>query len=298
MIEHIWQATYRRSFRGGGPAFNAALGGIDVALWDIRGKLLGEPIWKLLGGPLREKIRVYTHFGGRTPAETAEQAERLVATGFRALKMVPHVPNGRAWGSQPVREIPRHLHAARQAVGADVDLMVDANGFSLALAPEAARELEALHLLWVEEPALPEHTEALRRISEETSLPIATGQHLYTLWGFREVFQKEIAAVIQPDMVHAGGISQLRKIAIMAEAYYVAMAPHNALSPVTTAACLHLDAAIPNFLIQEVVHGNHDRASVLNEPVEKVTDGHIPLPTRPGLGVELDEATVTRLGYT
>jgi galactonate dehydratase len=303
MIEHLWQAIYRLSFYRGGPVLNSALGGIDIALWDIKGKLLGEPIWKLLGGPTREKIRVYTHFGGGTPAETAEQAKRLVAAGFRALKTGPGgVSGGGAYnmveGPREIHRMVDHLKAAREAVGDDVDLMFDAHGdLYPALSVQVARELQPLHLLWIEEPALPENADAMKKIADETTVPIATGERLFTIWGFREVLEKGIADVLQPDMVHAGGISQLKKIAGMAEAYYVAIAPHNPLSPVSTTACLHLDAAIPNFLIQEMVYGNPDRASLVKEPIEKVTDGYVALPKKPGLGVELNEEAVKRLGY-
>lgn len=298
MIEHLWQAIYRLSFYRGGPVLNSALGGVDIALWDIKGKLLGEPIWRLLGGPTREKIRVYTHFGGETPAETAQQAKRLVAAGFRALKAGPGGPYEMVEGPRKIHEMVEHLKAAREAVGDDVDLMFDAHGdLYPSVSAAVAKELEPLHLLFVEEPALPENPDAMKKIAEETSVPIATGERLFTVWGFREVLEKGIADVIQPDMVHAGGISQLKKIAAMAEAYYVAVAPHNPLSPVSTVACLHLDAAIPNFLVQEMVYGNPNRAALVIEPVEKVTDGYVELPRKPGLGVELNEEAITRLGY-
>ncbi len=298
MIEHLWQAIYRLSFYRGGPVLNSALGGIDIALWDIKGKLLGEPIWKLLGGPTREKIRVYTHLRGKTPEDTAGRAKELVAAGFRALKTGPRGAYEMVEGPRKIEEMVAHLKAAREAVGDDVDIMFDAHGdlyppVSIAI----AKQIEPLHLLFMEEPALPENANAMKKIADETTIPIATGERLFTVWGFREVLEKGIADVIQPDMVHAGGISQLKKIAGMAEAYYVAVAPHNPLSPVSTTACLHLDAAIPNFLVQEMVYGNPDRASLVTEPIEKVTDGYVELPKKPGLGVELNDQAVKRLGY-
>jgi galactonate dehydratase len=298
MIEHLGQAIYRLSFYRGGPVLNSAMGGIDIALWDIKGKLLGEPIWRLLGGPVRERIRVYTHFGGKTPAETAEEAKKLVAAGFRALKAGPLGAYEMVEGPRKIHEIVEHLKAAREAVGDDVDLMFDAHGdLYPAVSTALAKELEPLHLLWVEEPALPENAEAMKKIAAETSVPIATGERLFTVWGFREVLEKGIADIIQPDMVHAGGITQLKKIAAMAEAYYVAVAPHNPLSPVSTAACLQLDAAIPNFLIQEMVYGLADRAALVTEPIERVKAGYVELPKKPGLGVELNEEVIKRLGY-
>ncbi len=298
MIEHLWQSIYRLSFYRGGPVLNSALGGMDIALWDIKGKLLGEPIWKLLGGPTRERIRVYTHFGGHTPSESAEQAKKLVAAGFRALKTAPNGAFEMVEGPRKIHEIVEHLKATREAVGDNVDLMFDAHGdLYPSVSSQLARELEDLHLLWIEEPALPENVDAMKKVKEKTSVPIATGERLFTIWGFREVLEKGIADVIQPDVVHAGGISQLKKIAAMAEAYYVALAPHNPLSPVSTAACLHLDAAIPNFLIQEMVYGNPKRSSLVTESLERVADGYVELPRKPGLGVELNEDVIQRLGY-
>jgi galactonate dehydratase len=298
MIEHLGQAIYRLSFYRGGPVLNSAMGGIDIALWDIKGKLLGEPIWKLLGGPVRERIRVYTHFGGKTPAETGEQARKLVAAGFRALKTGPSGAYEMVEGPRKIHQIVEHLKAAREAVGDDVDLMFDAHGdLYPAVSIAVAKELEPLHLLWIEEPALPENAEAMKKIAAETTLPIATGERLFTVWGFREVLEKGVADIIQPDVVHAGGITQLKKIAALAEAYYVAVAPHNPLSPVATAACLQLDAAIPNFLIQEMVHGNPDRTSLVTAPIEKVSEGYVDLPRKPGLGVDLNEEAIKRLGY-
>jgi len=298
MIEHLGQAIYRLSFYRGGPVLNSAMGGIDIALWDIKGKLLGEPIWKLLGGPVRERIRVYTHFGGKTPTETAEEAKKLVGAGFRALKAGPLGAYEMVESPRKIHEIVEHLKAAREAAGDDVDLMFDAHGdLYPAVSTALAKELEPLHLLWIEEPALPENAEAMKKIAAETSVPIATGERLFTVWGFREVLERGIADIIQPDIVHAGGITQLKKIAGMAEAYYVAVAPHNPLSPVSTAACLQLDAAIPNFLIQEIVYGLTDRAALVTEPIERVKDGYVELPKKPGLGVELNEEVIKRLGY-
>lgn len=300
MIEHLWQAIYRLSFYRGGPVLNSALGGIDTALWDIKGKLLGEPIWKLLAGPTRERIRVYTQVHGETPQEVADKARELVAAGFRALKTGPPGPAYEiVEGPRRIHQIVDYLQALREAVGEDVDIMCDAHGdLYPAVSASLAREIEELHLLFLEEPTLPENADAMKRVARETFVPIATGERLFTVWGFRETLEKGIADVIQPDVVHAGGISQLKKIAGMAEAYYVAVAPHNPLSPVATAACLQIDAAIPNFLIQEMITGNPDRAALVRESIERVKDGYVDLPKKPGLGVELDDEVIQRLGYS
>lgn len=298
MIEHLWQAMYRFSFYRGGPVLTSALGGIDVALWDIKGKLLGEPIWKLLGGPTRERIRVYTELGDEYPDRGPNRARQLVSLGFRGLKAFPQGAFEMVEGPAKIHRIVEGLKAVRQAVGNEVSLMFDAHGdLYPAVSWQVAREIEELHLLWIEEPALPENVDAMKKVKEKTSVPIATGERLFTIWGFRELMEKGIVDVIQPDMVHSGGISQLKKIAAMAEAYYVAVAPHNPLSPVTTAACLHLDAAIPNFLIQEMVYGLPGRTAIINEPIEHVTDGYVDLPKKPGLGVELNEEVIRQYKY-
>jgi galactonate dehydratase len=290
LIEHLWQAIHRLGFYRGGPVLNFTLGGIDIALWDIKGKLLG--------GPVREKIRVYAHLRGKTPSETAEHAKQLVAAGFRALKTGSRGPYEMVEGLRKIHELVEHLKAAREAVGDDIDLMLDAHGYLYpAVSVEIAKELEPLHLLWTEEPALPENADAMKNIAAETAVPIAAGEHLYAVWGFREVLGKGTADIIPPHRVHVGGISQVKRIAAIAEAYYVAVAPHNPLSPVATAACLQLDAAIPNFLVQEMVRGLPHRASLVQEPIEQVTDGYVELRKKPGLGVELDEEAIKRPGY-
>ena len=192
MIEHLWQAMYRLSFYRGGPVLTSALGGIDIALWDIKGKLLGEPIWKLLGGPTRERIRVYTHLGDESPDRGAGRARELVAAGFRALKAFPQGAFEMVEGPGKIREIVDNLKAIRQAVGEDVDLMFDAHGdLYPSVSWQVARELEELHLLWIEEPTLPENVDAMKKVKEKTSVPIATGERLFTIWGFRELFEKE-----------------------------------------------------------------------------------------------------------
>jgi len=298
MIEHVWQAIYRFSFYRSGPVLSSALGGIDIALWDIQGKLLGVPIWKLLGGPTRERIRVYTHLGDEYPDRGAGRARELVAIGFRALKTFPQGSYEMVEGPSKIHKIVANLKGIREAVGENVDLMFDAHGdLYPSVSWQLARELEELHLLWIEEPTLPEDLDAMKKVQEKISVPIAAGERLFTIWGFRELLEKGIVDVVQPDIVHAGGISQVKKIAAMAEAHYVAVAPHNPLSPVATAACLHVDAAIPNFLIQEVVYGLSARNAMVNEPIERVSDGYIELPRKPGLGVELNHDIIRQYGY-
>ena len=288
-IEHHWQAMYRGTFYRGGPVLTSAISGVEQALWDIMGKWLGVPVWQLLGGPTRQRIRLYAHAGGNTPEEAAAAARARVAAGFTAIKTGFPGPvrpvDTRAYLKRCVAQIA----AMREAVGDEVDIAIDLHGrFSPAMAIRLCQELEPFHPLFVEEPCLPENVDTLVTIARSTRIPIATGERLFTKWGFREVLEKQAAAIVQPDLSHAGGILECKKIAAMAETYYAAVAPHCPLGPIALAASLHLDAAIPNFLIQEHVTLGE---GYLKQPFV-VKDGYIDLPTGPGLGIELDEAAL------
>lgn len=291
-IEHLWQALYRGEFYRGGPVLLSAISGIEQALWDILGKWLGVPVWQLLGGPVRERVRVYAHIAGETPDDLARHAEQRLEEGYTAVKFSPV---RRTWPIDTlavVKGVRAKVAAVRRAIGDENDFMLDFHGrVSPPMAILLAEAVAEFHPLFIEEPCLPENVDALARIAQKVSVPIATGERLFTKWGFRQVLEKQAASVIQPDPCHAGGISECKKIAAMAEAYFVSVAPHNPLGPIATAACLHLDASIPNFLIQEVVSLGQ---GYLKEPfvVEK---GFISLPTRPGLGIELDEEALKRL---
>lgn len=285
-IEHHWQAIYRGQFYRGGPVLTSALSGIEQALWDITGKWLGQPVYQLLGGAVRERIRVYGHMGGTSLEEYAASARKSVAAGFTALKTSP-------FGAVQIVDTPAQVEKAvarfaaiREAVGPEVDIGIDFHGrCSPAMSVRLARALEPYHPMFIEEPVLPENVDALVTVARSTSIPIATGERLFTKWGFREVLEKQAAAILQPDVSHAGGILECKKIAAMAECYYAAVAPHCPLGPVALAACLQLDACTPNFLVQEHVSLGE---GYLKEPF-RIVDGYIPLPTRPGLGIELDE---------
>ena len=288
-IEHHWQAIYRGQFYRGGPILCSALSGIEQALWDISGKWLGQPAYQLLGGPTRDKIRVYGWIGGDTAEQCAESALGRVQAGFTALKMGIKGPvrivDSPAW----VEENVDRFAAVRQAVGATVDVGIDFHGeVSPAMAVRLARALEPHSPMFIEEPVLPENVDALAMVARSTSIPVATGERLFTKWGFREVLEKQAAAILQPDLAHAGGILEVKKIAAMAECYYAAVAPHCPLGPVALAACLQLDACIPNFLVQEHVTLGE---GYLKEPF-KLTDGYVELPTKPGLGIELDDEAI------
>jgi galactonate dehydratase len=305
-IEDTWQALYRGGFYRGGPVLTSALSGIDQALWDIKGKALGAPVWQLLGGACRERIRVYAWVGGRSPAELAAAARRTVeAHGFTALKMTVTDQLGYVDAPARVREAVARVEAVRQAVGESVDVAVDFHGrVHKAMAVQLARALEPLRPMFLEEPVLPEHNEALALLAAQTSIPLATGERMYTRWGFKRLLQDGVVSVIQPDLSHAGGISEVRRIAAMAEAYDVALAPHCPLGPIALAASLQVDACTPNFLIQEQSLGLHDyRGSALldylaDPSVFAYRDGYVAVPQGPGLGIAIDEERVRKAAET
>jgi galactonate dehydratase len=290
-VVHHWQAMYKHAFYRGGPVLTSALSGVEQALWDLAGKAAGVPVYKLLGGPLRDRIKVYAHCHGTTTEELVANAQARVAQGFRALKTG-------IWGGRPARvietpafvdRVAERLATLRSAVGKEVDIGVDFHG---AISPQTAalliKALEPYQPLFFEEIVQCQNVEVMADLARKTHIPIATGERLFTKWAFREVLEKGAATILQPDLSHAGGIFETRLIAGMAEAYYAAIAPHCPLGPISLAAGLQVDAAIPNFLAQEQVHLGE---GYLKEPFV-VKDGYIDLPTKPGLGIELDEEGV------
>jgi galactonate dehydratase len=296
-ITHHWQALYRHGFWRGGVVLNSALSGLEQALWDIKGKTLGVPVYDLLGGRTRDRVRVYTHCGGPTPEAAAERALELVAEGFTALKFGSW-PEGDGDERAAVRWADRLMAAVRGAVGPNVDLMVDNHGRSSpAAAIEMARALEPYGLLFFEEPTPPDNLLALAKVAEaKPRLPLATGERLFTRWGFRELLERQLVDVVQPDICHAGGILECHTIALMAETGYVKVAPHNPNGPVATAASVQLAAAIPNFLILEWAQSEPHRSQV-QRVGPTIEEGYVNLPTGPGLGVELDPEVIARYPY-
>jgi len=293
-IEHYWQAMYRWSFYRGGPIIMSAISGIEQALWDILGKYLGQPIYQLLGGAVRDKIKLYAGVGGETPEECVENAEKRIKEGFKAIKMAPFDATRIIDTPRKIKDAVEKVAAVRDAVGDDIDIGIDCHGrLSPSMAILAAKALEPYHPMFLEEPCLPENVDAMVRVARSTSIPIATGERLFTRWGFREVLEKQAASILQPDLCHAGGIFECRKIAAMAEIYYAAIAPHNPLGPIALAACLQLDACTPNFLIQE--HATLGEG-YLKRPF-KIEDGYVRVPSEPGLGIELDEDAVMEKRY-
>jgi galactonate dehydratase len=282
-VVHHWQAIYRHAFYRGGPILTSVLSGIEQALWDIKGKLLGVPIYELLGGPTRDRVRVYAHVRNLPEALKLRKAE-----GFTAFKTgIKRAPqSGIVASPKFIEEAAETFAALREAGGKDVDIGIDFHG---AISPQNAKllikALEPYQPMFIEEPVQCQNVDAMAEIARGTHLPIATGERIFTKWGFREILEKKAATILQPDLCHAGGIMEARLIAGMAEAYYAAVAPHNPLGPISLAAGLQLAASIPNFLCQEQVSLGQ---GYIKEPF-RVENGYVKVPTKPGLGIELDE---------
>ncbi|MGQ9730469.1 MAG: galactonate dehydratase [Candidatus Zipacnadales bacterium] len=290
-IEHHWQVIYRSAFYRGGPVLCSALSGIEQALWDLKGKALGVPIYELLGGAVRDRIRVYAHVGGTDPEAYAVSGRAALDRGFTVIKTNLLGAVRPVEGPAFVAEVVSRMAALRDSVGDCVDIGIDFHGrVSPAMAVRLCRALEPYCPLFVEEPCLPENVEAMAHVARQTAIPIATGERLFTRYGFREVLEKRAAAILQPDVSHAGGILETRKIAAMAETYYASIAPHCPLGPISLAACLQVDACTPNFLCQEQVTLGE---GYLKQPFQMI-DGYIPVPRGPGLGIEVDEEALAK----
>jgi galactonate dehydratase len=291
-IEDHWQHLYRSAFNRGGAVLMAALSGIDQALWDIAGKHFGAPVYRLLGGPVRDRIRVYAHWGTELTPEAMEKSRRrledLRRAGVTAFKTSP---GGKWRGHEPPAVIDAFIRRAqlmREWVGPDVELAFDLHGkMTPALAVEICAGLREVRPMFVEEPIPQENADALRALSERVSVPLATGERLLSRWEFRPLIESHAVGYLQPDPAHAGGISEVRRIAAMAEVAYMHIAPHCAIGPVALAACLQIDAATPNFLIQE--HVDRSLGEGLLRSPWVVRDGFIELPQGPGLGIDVDE---------
>ena len=292
-IEHLWSTMYNFTRFPGGLVVNAAISGIEHALWDISGKAAGLPVYMLLGGRCRDKIRVYQSVGGATPEACAEDAKRLVAKyGYTALKMSPHPPKGSEMPYNAVtRAAGKRVGAVRQAVGEDIDIGVDihAKFFEISRAMRVAKEIEPFRPMWLEEAIRCENADAMKKLSDHVSIPLASGECNYTKHEFRDLLQAQALDIVQPDICLCGGVMEMKKIAAMAEAHYVTVAPHNPMGPLATTVNVHFAASTPNFFILEY-HPDDEgaRKDMLKEPL-MVKDGYIPVPTKPGWGVELNE---------
>jgi galactonate dehydratase len=299
-IEDHWNVMYRGGFYRGGPILMSALAGIDQALWDIKGKDLNVPVHALLGGPVRERIRVYSWIGGDRPAETAGAASAAVARGFTAVKMNATEEMQYVDSFDKVTRVLENVQAVRDAVGPNIGLGVDFHGrVHKPMAKVLMRELAPFRLMFIEEPVLSEHLEAIPELAALSPAPIALGERLYSRYDFKRVLQTGGVDIIQPDPSHAGGITETRKIAAMAEAYDVALALHCPLGPIALAANLQLDAVCYNAFIQEQSLGIHYNAAndlldyVTDRSVFAYEDGFVTIPSGPGLGVEVNQDYVT-----
>ncbi len=306
-IEDHWQVMYRSGFYRGGPILTSAISGIEQALWDIKGKYYGAPVYELLGGRARDKIRVYSWIGGDRPRDVAEAAKEQIAAGFTAVKMNATEEMHYIDSFDKVQVVVERVAAVREVGGSAFGIGIDFHGrVTKAMAKILAKELEPFHPMFIEEPVLPENNEALREIANVTTIPIATGERMYTRWDFKHLLAGGCVDIIQPDVSHAGGILEVRKIAAMAEAYDVALAPHCPLGPIALAACLQVDACSPNAVIQEQSLGIHyncgnDLLDYLKDPsVFQYENGFAAIPQGPGLGIEVDEEKVraaARIGH-
>lgn len=290
-IEHIWQQAYRHAFWHGGVTFLSALAGIEVALWDIKGQALGVPIWRMMGGLVRDRIRAYANGPrGDTSDELARSAADLVAKGYSALKFIPFDATPILAGRRYVEAAVTKVRAVREAVGPEVELMIDGHGrLSPAVAVRMAEALAEFNLMFFEEPCLPEQVATMVQIAKKSPIPIATGERRYSRWEFQDLLASRTIGVLQPDIIQSGGIAEARKVAALAEMHFVSVAPHNPWSWVNTAASLHLDAVTPNFLIQEVITEPEPwKDAVVTNPPAIDAEGYFTPPHAPGLGITLD----------
>jgi galactonate dehydratase len=301
-IEDLWQVLYRGGFYRGGPILMSAISGIDQALWDIKGKALGVPVYELLGGAVRDKMPVYGWIGGDKPGEVAQAATDRVKAGFTAVKM--NACAEMAWIDTPasVDEVIRRAASVRAAVGNEINIGIDFHGrVHRGMAKVLVRELEPFRPMFIEEPVLSEHNEFLPVLQQMTTIPIATGERMYSRWDFKNLFHGGAVDIIQPDLSHAGGISEVKKIAAMAEAYDVAVAPHCPTGTLSMASALQLDFCTVNAFIQETSIGIHYNEGlelqdyVTNPEIFTITDGYMKINPAPGLGVIMNEEKVREM---
>uniref|UniRef100_UPI0037449344 galactonate dehydratase n=1 Tax=Pedobacter psychroterrae TaxID=2530453 RepID=UPI0037449344 len=298
-IQDIWQILYRGGFYRGGAIHMSAMAGIDQALWDIKGKALNVPVYQLLGGAVRDKMKMYCWIGGDNPDVVIQQAKEKVAAGFRAVKMNATGPLEWITTQTELKKAAENIRKLREEFGDSLEIGLDFHGrVHKSMVRRLIDELEPYRPMFIEEPVLSEHNEALKHIAAYTSIPIATGERMFSRWDFKSLLSEGNIDIIQPDLSHAGGISEVFRIAAMAEAYDVSIAPHCPLGPVSLAAALQIDFACPNAVIQENSIGIHYNQGfdlldyVSNTEVFTIRDGYIDLFERPGLGVEVNEAAL------
>ncbi len=306
-IEGHWNAMYRGGFYRGGPILMSAISGIDQALWDIKGKFFNAPIYQLIGGKARDKMRVYSWIGGDRPNDIGNAAKLAKEQGFTAVKMNATDEMQYIDSYEKIDRVLQRVSGLRDAVGMSVEVGIDFHGrLHKPMAKVLAKELEQFHPMFIEEPVLPENNETLKELAQLTSIPIATGERMFSRWHFKQLLKDGYVDIIQPDLSHAGGITECKKIISMAEAYDVAAAPHCPLGPIALAACLQVDATCHNAFIQEQSLGIHyntgnDLLDYLEDAsVFKYENGFVNIPSQPGLGITINEEKViemSRIGH-
>ncbi len=295
-IEDHWNVLYHGGFYRGGPILMSAIAGIDQALWDIKGKYFGVPVYQLMGGKVRDKMRVYSWVGGDRPSIMAKAVKDLVKRGFTALKMNATEETHYVDSFKKIEGVVSRVGSVREIVGDDFGIGIDFHGrVHKSMAKVLIKELEPFHPMFVEEPVLPENNEVLKILANSSSIPIATGERMYSRWDYKKLLTDGTADIIQPDLSHAGGITETKKIISMAEAFDVAAAPHCPLGPIALASSLQVGATCHNVFIQEQslkMHynkGNDLLDYLKNKNIFKYNNGFVPLPEQPGLGVDIDE---------
>ena len=298
-IEHHWQYLYRNShFRGA--AICGALGAVDIALWDIAGKRYDAPAYQLMGGACRDRVRVYMHVGGSTADALVESALSAVKQGYTAVRFTPFPPDFQNVRYDGILDaIVERVAAVREALGTGVDLCVEMHRrLSPPEAVALSRELEPFRPFFLEDPIVPDSVTTMGEVAKKCRIPIATGERLHTIYEFRELLENGGAQYVRADVCLAGGLTHCKKIAGLAESYHVGVIPHNPLSPVSTAACVQLDACIPNFVLQEYTGEDRPpKSRVLKSPLT-LEDGHLIVPDAPGIGVELNDEGIREMPFS
>ncbi len=297
-IERLWQEMYKSFFRGG-PIYGTIVSGLEIALWDIKGKALGVPVYELLGGKARDRIQVYSWIGGDRPSAVVQAAKERYEMGFRAVKMNATEELHYVDSYEKVQKVIDRVASIREALGDQFGIAVDFHGrVHKPMAKVLAQELDPYHPMFLEEVVLPEHGDAFEQIAQHTSAPLATGERLISRWAFKDIFRNGIIDIIQPDVALTGGIMEMRKIISIAEAFDMAAAPHAPYGPIALAATLQVDACSPNVFIQEQslgIHYNQDYDLldfVQNKEIFHYKDGFAEIPDGPGLGIQIDEEKV------
>ena len=298
-IEDHWQAMYRGGFYRGGPVMMSAISGIDQALWDIKGKFYNAPVYDLLGGACRDRLKVYRWIGGDRPSDVKKAVLEAHGQGYAAVKMNATEELHYVDSFEKIAVVCERIAAVRDALGYKMDVAVDFHGrVHKPMAKALAKELDQFKLMFIEEPVLSENNEALREIARHTSTPIATGERMFSRWDFKKILHDGYVDIIQPDLSHAGGVSECKKIAGMAEAYDVAVAPHCPLGPIALGCCVQLDICTPNVFIQEQSLGIHyNKGAELTEylsdaSVFEYENGFIKISEKPGIGIDVNEEAV------